>query len=69
MNIFRVRELAGRAYYTTVELERRWNRARQRQMIHQLGRNARVLQVFLDLRGICFVDLLCAGTASGCSLP
>jgi hypothetical protein len=58
VDVLRVGQLTGRADNTPKELERARDGARRRQMIDQLGRNTRVLEVLLDLRRVLGVDAL-----------
>ncbi len=58
MDVFRIRQLAGRPDDAAVELERSGHAVRRRQVIDQLGADPRVGHVFLDLRRVLGVDLL-----------
>src|SRR6185436_20843332 len=58
MNVFRVGELAGRTNDPAKKLERCRNPIRRRQMIHELGRNPRILKMLLDEFGVFLVDRL-----------
>src|SRR6185295_2121442 len=58
MNVSRMIQDSRRADDMSEELERRRNRARRRKVIDQLGRDARIGQVLLDLRRVLLVDLL-----------
>ena len=65
VDVLGVGQLAGRADDAAEELERRRNGGRGRQVIDQLGRDPRILQVFLDLRGVLLVDLLRGARLAG----
>jgi hypothetical protein len=61
MNVLRVGELSCLPDITAQEFQRRRHGVRRRKMIDQLGRDPRVLQRLLDLRGVLRVDLLRRG--------
>ena len=61
MDVLRVGELAGRADGAAEELQRRRDRVGRGQMIDELGRDARILQVLLDQPRVFLVDLLGRG--------
>src|SRR5215510_5799300 len=63
MDVFRVGELAWRTDYPSEELEWRWDPIRRRQMIDELGRNPRILEVLFDEFRVFLVDRL---HRSGC---
>jgi hypothetical protein len=68
VDVFRVRQLARRTDDLAEDLERRRNRAGRGQMIDQLRRDPRVLQVLLDLLGLLLVDRLRGRLRSGGSV-
>ena len=69
MNVLRVGQLAGLADDAAEELERRRHGVGRRQVIDELGRDPRILQGLLDLRGVLLVDLLGAPALTGRSRP
>ena len=58
IDVLGVGQLAGCADRASEELQRRRHRIGRRQVIHELGRDARILQVLLDRLGVFLVDLL-----------
>ena len=58
MDVGRPGQLARRARHVAEELQRRRHRVGRRQVIDELGRDPRILEVLLDLRGVLGVDLL-----------
>ena len=69
VDVLGVGQFAGLAGNAAEELQRRRHRVGRRHVVHELGGDARVLQVFLDQAGVFLVDLLRLARGSRLAFP